>query len=112
MRTDESQGAAKKGSGPIALRRRRARRIDNREYNLDNEDLIAPRSRASESPTKDKRDDEVRAGEKVQAFAKKLADFADGNGKGLHPERRLNASGICSMSGLVDHICKNIGRNR
>ena len=46
---DESQGAAERSSGLIALRLGKARRSDNREYNLDDEDVIAPKRRAKDS---------------------------------------------------------------
>ena len=75
---DESQGAAERSSGLIALRLGKARRSDNRENNLDDEDVIAPKRRVNDSLTKDKHDDENNAGEKVKALAKELADFADG----------------------------------
>ena len=71
---DASQGAAEKCSESITLRRQ----MTHREFDLDDEDVVAPNQRASASHTKDKHDEEVHVVGQVKAIAKKLADFADG----------------------------------
>ena len=67
---DESQGAAERCSGPIALKRQKARRSENREYNLDDEDAIAQNQRVSETLTKHRREDEVHVADQANAPAK------------------------------------------
>ena len=66
----EGDGAVERSSSLMALKRRKARRIDTREYNLDDEEVTAPNRRASESATEDTRGDEVHVGEQVKTLAK------------------------------------------
>ena len=67
---NESQGAAAGSSGSIALKRQEARRSENGEFNLDDEDAIAQNQRLSETLTKHKREDEVHVAGQANAPAK------------------------------------------